>query len=611
MNKVKILVACHKKVALLDSKILIPIQVGAAVSKEKYADMLQDDSGDNISAKNPMYCELTAQYWAWKNLEADYYGFFHYRRYLSFSEKKYKEDRWGNVRENELSDVMKNKYCLSDEKIEKLVCSYDLIISEEKNVLSMPGRATNVYEQYKYGDSLHISDLDCVCDIIKDKYPEYTEDIDDYLKGKYSCFCNMYIMKKELFYEYMEWLFSILFEFERKVKMDDYSVEGLRTPGHLGERLLTLFYIHLKRTKNIRIKKLQTIIVFNTEKDSPVVLKPAFSKNNIALSFACNDKFAPYMAVLLYSIKEHSNSIYNYDILVLTQNISEKNKEFLNEMIKDSSNFSIRYLNPTSYIQGCSFYIRGHFSIETYFRLVLPELLPSYDKILYLDSDMIAQSDVAELYNMDIEGCLLGACHDADTVGLYNGYEPNKKKYMDQVLKLKTPYMYFQAGTLLMNLKEFRKVYTVEEKLKYATSQKFQLLDQDILNKLCEGKVRYIDMSWNVMVDFSGIRKNQIIVKAPAWLQKMYLEARKFPKIIHYAGPEKPWNHPEMDFSEFFWNCARKTPYYEMLLRDMTLYSIREIKEKHSWRRKIMGGIQCFREHGMKYTLKYLLKRKK
>ena len=75
-------------------------------------------------------------------------------------------------------------------------------------------------------------------------------------------------------------------------------------------------------------------------------------------------------------------------------------------------------------------------------------------------------------------------------------------------------------------------MYTVEEKLKYAASQKFQLLDQDILNKLCEGSVRYLDMAWNMMVDYAGIRKNQIVVKAPAWLNEMYLEARKKPKII-------------------------------------------------------------------------------
>lgn len=609
MSGVKILVACHKNTALLKSKILLPIQVGTALGKEKLENMLADDTGENISEKNPMYCELTAQYWAWKNLEADYYGFFHYRRYLNFSDRKYKEDRWGNVREDALSEAMKKKYALSDDKIETLVRDYDLIISEEKNVVSMPGKAANVYEQYKYGDSLHIEDLECISAIVKEKYPDYAEDLDVYLKGKYTCFCNMYIMKKELFHEYMEWLFSILFEFEKRADMHDYSVEGRRTPGHLGERLLTLYYIHLKRTRNLKIKSLQTVIVFHTETKRPVSVLPAFEKQNIAVAFACNDKFVPYMATLLVSICECSSSKYNYDILILTQNISEKNKEILKKMIKNRSNFSIRYLDPTSYIQGCSFYIRGHFSVETYFRLVLPELLPAYQKILYLDSDMVVESDVAELYNENIESFLLGACHDADTAGLYNGYEPNKKAYMDQVLKLKKPYMYFQAGTLLMNLEEFRKVYTVEEKLKYAASQKFQLLDQDILNKLCEGSVRYLDMTWNMMVDYAGIRKNQIVVNAPAWLNDMYLEARKKPKIIHYAGSEKPWHYPEMDFGEVFWDYARRTPYYEGMLRNMTMFSIREKGEKRKWSRKIMGGIRCVREHGVRYTVKYILKK--
>ena len=609
MSGVKILVACHKNTALLKSKILLPIQVGAALGKEKLENMLADDTGENISEKNPMYCELTAQYWAWKNLEADYYGFFHYRRYLNFSDRKYKEDRWGNVRENILSEEMKEKYGLSDGKIEALVSSYDLVISEEKNIASMQGKASNVYEQYQYGDALHIEDLKCVSDIVREKYPDYAEDMELYLKGKYTCFCNMYIMKKELFFEYMEWLFDILFEFEKRANMRDYSIEGRRTPGHLGERLLTLYYMHLKRTRNLKIKTFQTVIVFHTEAKQPVSVLPAFEERNIAIAFACNDKFVPYMSTLLESIRECASSKYNYDILVLTQNISEKNKEILKRMITDKSNFSIRYLDPTPYIQGCSFYIRGHFSIETYFRLVLPELLPGYQKILYLDSDMVVQGDVAELYNENIDGYLLGACHDADTAGLYNGYEPNKKQYMDQVLKLKEPYMYFQAGTLLMNLEEFRKIYTVEEKLQYATSHKFQLLDQDILNKLCEGKVSYLDMVWNMMVDYAGIRKNQIVVKSPAWLNEMYLEARKKPKIIHYAGSKKPWHHPEMDFGEVFWKYARMTPYYEGLVRDMTLYSIREAEEKCKWSRKIVGGIRCVREHGVRYTLRYLRKK--
>lgn len=300
----------------------------------------------------------------------------------------------------------------------------------------------------------------------------------------------------------------------------------------------------------------------------------------------------------------------NYDILVMTQDISDNNRKILKNMCSTYSNFSVRFLDPTEFIEGYEFFVRGHFSMETYYRLVLPELLPKYEKILYLDSDMVVQDDVAKLYQENVEGYLLGACHDADTAGLYNGYEPKKKEYTDRILKLKEPYQYFQAGTLIMNLKEFRKIYTVEKILKYAVSKKFQLLDQDILNKLCEKKVKFIDMSWNVMVDYGRIRQAQIIALAPKWLNDLYKESRKNPHIIHYAGPEKPWLYPEMDFGIEFWKYAKKSPYYECMLSRMVIhYSTRACETNH--RPTIKSGIQCVRDHGVPYTVKYGIKKLK
>ena len=187
---------------------------------------IQDNSGDNISAKNKMYCELTAQYWAWKNLDADYYGFFHYRRYLNFSENKYSLDSWQNITEERLNDTCLKKYNLNDDCIRNLVETYDLVLSEEKNVAKMPDRNASVYEQYKNGRSLNIRDLDLVRDIIAAKHPDYLDTFDEVMKGRKTCLCNMYIMKKELFHEYMSWLFDILFEFEKKADMSEYTVEG-------------------------------------------------------------------------------------------------------------------------------------------------------------------------------------------------------------------------------------------------------------------------------------------------------------------------------------------------------------------------------------------------
>jgi len=82
MPNINIFVACHHPIFVPNHPLLIPIQVGAALTSERFPGFLYDDTGDNISSKNRSYCELTAQYWAWKNINVDYYGFFHYRRYL-------------------------------------------------------------------------------------------------------------------------------------------------------------------------------------------------------------------------------------------------------------------------------------------------------------------------------------------------------------------------------------------------------------------------------------------------------------------------------------------------------------------------------------------------
>ncbi|MCR5399004.1 MAG: DUF4422 domain-containing protein, partial [Lachnospiraceae bacterium] len=92
---IKILISCHKPTEYISNDVLMPIQVGSSLGNTRLSGMLHDDEGDNISNLNHKYCELTAQYWAWKNLDCEYYGFFHYRRYLSFADFNGKFDGWG------------------------------------------------------------------------------------------------------------------------------------------------------------------------------------------------------------------------------------------------------------------------------------------------------------------------------------------------------------------------------------------------------------------------------------------------------------------------------------------------------------------------------------
>ena len=607
MSKIKIYVACHKECFIPKHDLFYPIQVGTSLTEKKIPNFLYDNEGENISQKNKMYCELTAQYWVWKNVpDLDYYGFFHYRRYFNFSEQRFDTNPFNDAIVNYLDDSVVEKLGLQKENLEKIISNYDLIIPEFVNLRKWDKNLKSIRHQYEITPYQYKEDLDVMLDIIKEKYPEFYNIANYYLdKSPVGYFCNMFIMKKELFQQYSEWLFTILEEHEKRRDYKNYSVAGYRVSGYLGERLFGIYCTWLKQQQNIKILETQRTLFQNVEINQ--MPTPAFNKNNIAVALAANDYFAPYMAVTLQSIVENSSDKNNYDILILTSDITADNKNRIESITASKSNFKIRYINPAPKIEGYDFFIRGHFALETYYRLVLPELLKDYTKVLYLDSDMIVKVDVAELFNENIDGYLLAACHDADTAGLYNGAQPDKKKYTDEILKLKEPYQYFQAGTILFNLEEFRNAYSTKEILEFSSKEKWQLLDQDILNKLCEGRVKFIDMSWNVMVDFKRIRIKEYISLAPKWLYDMYMEARKNPKIIHYAGPEKPWYVPDMDMADEFWKYARKNPFYEIILWQMRKRNVEKIQKTFEIKSIYNKLKRSLKNNGLKLTLSIII----
>lgn len=577
-ENIKIFISCHKKCYIPKHELLVPIQVGSALSSKRFEGMFHDDEGENISEKNKSYCELTAQYWAWKNAEADYYGFFHYRRYMSFADETFDHNKFEDVEMEYLTDHALEKLNLDKDVMVQKINQYDIIATTPVYLNKLNEILHTNFDQYVKTPYQYKEDLEVLLDIIKENYPDYYKIAYEYIyKLPYGYYCNMFIMKKELFMEYSEWLFDILEEHEKRRDYSDYSVEGYRISGFLAERLFGIYYEYIKRQKKYKTCELQRTLFRNV--DVPEEIKPAFDNNNIPIIIATNDYYAPYISTLLLSIKVTASEKNNYDIIILSHDIIEDNKKKLFDMISEKTNFSLRFADPGVFLDGYKLFTRGHFSVETYYRLVLPEMLRDYDKVLYIDVDMVTTADLAELYATDVKGYLLAAAYDPDTAGLYNGYQPDKKEYMDKELALDNPYHYFQAGTLVMNLEEFRKTYTTEQILDVASSKEWQLLDQDILNKLCEHKVKILDMSWNVMYDYGHVRINEIIKLAPKWLNEMYMEARKNPKIIHYAGPEKPWLFPEGDFAEIFWEYAKQTPYYEVMLYRMACFAANRINE--------------------------------
>ena len=141
-------------------------------------------------------------------------------------------------------------------------------------------------------------------------------------------------------------------------------------------------------------------------------------------------------------------------------------------------------------------------------------------------------------------------------------------KYSLDVLNLKNPYAYFQAGVMVFNTAELRRYHTVPEWLRIATNPIFIYNDQDILNSECQGRVVYLPADWNVTHNIFG-RAEKLYPMAPNSVFDDYQAARRSPKIVHFAGAIKPWQNASCDMASYFWKYARNTPFYEVIIQDM------------------------------------------
>lgn len=228
----KIIVVSHKNYWMPDDKIYLPVFVGPAPDMPE--GFVRDNTGDNISGKNPNFCELTGLYWAWKNLDADYLGLAHYRRH--FSIKKNNNDKKGCV--------------LTGEQLEAILADTDVVLPKPRNYFI----ETN-YSQYVHAH--HAEDLDTTREIISEMYPEYLKAYDASMKRTTGHRFNMFIMRRDLADAWCTWLFDILFELEKRLDISQYSKNDARVFGFVGERLLDVWI----ETNDIKYKELPCVFM--------------------------------------------------------------------------------------------------------------------------------------------------------------------------------------------------------------------------------------------------------------------------------------------------------------------------------------------------------------
>lgn len=548
---VTIFISCHKDSEYVQNCIFKPIQVGTSLSSKRL-NMIHDDEGDNISFKNKSYCELTAQYWAWKNYKAKYYGFLHYSRYFNFTETIFPEIGYNNINVPNITDELISKYGWTDDQILECISGYDVITTFSANT-QVVQKKKDVYENYCSASYLHEKDLLSLIQIINEKYPKFAPYTDQYLLGQRAIFCNMYILRSDIFYEYCQWLFDILDEFVNRTNMSLYTVNEMRTPGHLSERMFGIYLLYLQNErKDLRIKQLQKVC-FTNPRPSLIMQQP---KDHIPIVFSCNERYLPYLGVTIQSIVDNSTSSHHYDLYVLHSGISAVSQEKI--VRQETDNVKIAFIDISSYAKEVAFHSNiDYISIETFFRFIIPDIFPHNDKILYIDCDLVVCKDIAELYSEDVDGYILGA------VRQINSYE--KIKQISTVLKIPC-YEYINAGVLLINLKEFirndiqGKAYSmIKAGINYPTG------DQDLLNILCNKKIKYLDQSWNCPGPIYESMKKDSNIHSSVYTQ-LFEHSCINPGIVHYMTSAKPWDQPERIMSNYFWHYARNSPFYEEII---------------------------------------------
>lgn len=271
-KSIKILVGYHKPSYLFKDDIFVPIHCGRAVSnvisKDGYVtstdaqwlldNTIGDDTGDNISEKNREYCECTALYWAWKNYDKignpDYIGFMQYSRHFILKENCFSEKELDLY---EKTYATKKIIYPSYNYMNFLGLNYDNImnvLSEYGGICTNPSdlsmqNVKNLREDYeKIIPGVNVKDYDCMIAMASKMYPNMADYIINRSEQTLKSAFQMWILPKKIFFDYMEFMFSILFECEKYIDVSSYSTNGKRTMGYLAE-LLCDFYMNFYKNK--------------------------------------------------------------------------------------------------------------------------------------------------------------------------------------------------------------------------------------------------------------------------------------------------------------------------------------------------------------------------
>lgn len=296
--------------------------------------------------------------------------------------------------------------------------------------------------------------------------------------------------------------------------------------------------------------------------------------NTVPIAFAFDNNLVMPACVCLSSLMMSAHKDTFYDIFILHSATKPIIKDCLDKLPIYFKNCKINY-RAVNDIFDNAFEIRG-VTTPTYYRLLIPELIPEYEKILYADVDIIFRQDLTQVYNIN-----MGHNYIAGTYDLGMNLGKDGKKYIASVPELQKG-SYLQAGFIILNSKLI-KADGLVDKFKQEAKKKFKFQDQDILNSVCKERKMIIPWKYN-MTDYSFL----YLINEPQTLTSKYvnsdIEEAKTHGNLHYNG-HKPWKKLSVNF-DIWWEYYRRSPFFDEKFYFNFFYNrLNELDQLSLWKR--------------------------
>ena len=277
----------------------------------------------------------------------------------------------------------------------------------------------------------------------------------------------------------------------------------------------------------------------------------------VPIFFATDDNYVPFLAVAMTSLLVNASKNHFYKIYILTTSLKREYAEQLQLIVKDCApdNASLDFVSLRDEMEKSqgAFHLRHYYSRETYCRIFIPRFFPQYEKVLYLDCDIVVTGDISELYNTEIGDNLVAAAPE-EVMADFDVYGT----YVEKALGISRN-KYFSAGILLINAELYRKENIEGKFIDLMNRFVFRVTqDEDYLNVLCKDRVKWLPLEWN---------KSAYAVEGRAKFDSTKL------KIIHYKINWKPWHYDNVLYEEYFWMYAQQTFLYDNILKIKASYS--------------------------------------